>query len=68
MGTAAFEFVSREGESMAEIKKKFTLDRSARIVDRTADTGMRMKDIALKTKDAMQKNANWLHQSLNTRI
>ena len=41
---------------MAEIKKKSTLDRSARIVDRTADTGMRMKDIALKTKDAMQKN------------
>ena len=41
---------------MAEIKKKSTLDRSARIVDHTADTGMRMKDIALKTKDAMQKN------------
>lgn len=41
---------------MAEIKKKSTLDRSACIVDRTADTGMRIKDIALKTKDAMQKN------------
>lgn len=41
---------------MAEIKKKSTLNLSARIVDRTADTGIRMKDIALKTKDTVQKN------------
>lgn len=43
---------------MAKIKKKSTLGRSARIVDRTADTGTRMKNIALKTKDAVQKNEN----------
>lgn len=48
---------------MAEIKKKSTLDRSARIVDRTADTGMRMKDIALKTKDTVQKNENQKNRS-----
>ena len=43
---------------MAEIKKKSTLERSARIVDRTADAGTRIKSIALKTKDAVQKNEN----------
>ncbi|MDO4175538.1 MAG: lysozyme family protein [Eubacteriales bacterium] len=41
---------------MAEIKKKSTLERSARIVDHNVDAGTRMKDIALKTKDAVQKN------------
>ena len=43
---------------MAEIKKKSTLERSTRIVDRTADTGTRIKNIALKTKDAVHKNEN----------
>lgn len=41
---------------MAEIKKKSTLECSARIIDRTTDAGTRIKDITLKTKDAMQKN------------
>ncbi|MDO4173921.1 MAG: lysozyme family protein [Eubacteriales bacterium] len=51
---------------MAEIKKKSTLERSARIVDRAADTGMRMKDIALKTKDAAQKNESQEERSPST--
>lgn len=43
---------------MAEIKKKSTFEQSSRMVDRTADVGTRMKNIALKTKDAVQKNEN----------
>lgn len=63
LGTAAFEFVSREGESMAEIKKKSAFEQSSRMVDRTVDAGKRMKDIALKTRDAVQKNENQENRS-----
>ena len=41
---------------MAEIKKKSTMGHSTRMIDRTADAGTRIKNVALKTRDAAQKN------------
>lgn len=48
---------------MAEIKKKSAFEQSSRMVDRTVDAGKRMKDIALKTKDTVQKNENQKNRS-----
>lgn len=41
---------------MAEIKKKSTVERSTRMIDRTAGAGTRIKNVALKTRDAAQKS------------
>lgn len=41
---------------MAEIKKKSIMGHSTRMIDRTADAGTRIKNVALKTRDAAQKS------------